>query len=104
MLPVLLGNMGEVFKSTLLNIKLAGADADRISKLASRLSTNAHIHAEHHSELQSCRSNTSAISSVASQTIRASVGGSSAHNYSDRFLPVEVFGPETGEEPDLLFI
>ena len=40
-LPVLLVNTGEIFKSTLLNIKLAGADADRISKLASRLSTHA---------------------------------------------------------------
>ena len=40
-LPVLLGNTGEVFRSTLSNIKLAGADADRISKLASRLSTHA---------------------------------------------------------------
>ena len=36
-----LGNTGEVFRSTLSNIKLAGADADRISKLASRLSTHA---------------------------------------------------------------
>ena len=34
MLPVLLGNTGKIFKSTLLNIKLAGADAGRISKLA----------------------------------------------------------------------
>ena len=40
-LPVLLGNTGEVFRSTLSNIKLAGADADRIGKLASRLSTHA---------------------------------------------------------------
>ena len=40
-LPVLLGNTGEISKSTLSNIKLAGADADRISMLASRLSTHA---------------------------------------------------------------
>ena len=40
-LHVLLGNTGEAFKSTLSNIKLAGADADRISMLASRLSTHA---------------------------------------------------------------
>ena len=40
-LPVLLGNTGELFRSTLSNIKLAGAGADRISKLASRLSTYA---------------------------------------------------------------
>ena len=40
-LPVLLGNTGEIFKSTLSNIRLTGADADRISKLASRLSTHA---------------------------------------------------------------
>ena len=40
-LPLLLGNTGEAFRSTLSNIKLAGADADRISKLASRLSTHA---------------------------------------------------------------
>ena len=38
-LPVLLGNTGEVFRSTLPNNKLAGADADRISELASFLST-----------------------------------------------------------------
>ena len=41
MLPVPLGNTGKTFKSTLLNIKYAGADADWISKLASRLSTHA---------------------------------------------------------------
>ena len=40
-LPVLLSNTAEIFKSMLLNIKLAGADADRVSILASRLSTHA---------------------------------------------------------------
>ena len=35
-LPVLLGNTGEIFHSTLTNIKTTGADADRVDKLASR--------------------------------------------------------------------
>ena len=38
MLPVLLGNTGEIFHSTLTNIKYTGADADKVDKLASRLS------------------------------------------------------------------
>ena len=41
LLPVLLGNTGEIFKSTLANIKLAGADADRVDRLASKLSFHA---------------------------------------------------------------
>ena len=40
-LPSLLGNTGEVFRSTLSDIKLAGADADRISNLAFHSSTHA---------------------------------------------------------------
>ena len=42
-LPMLLGNTGEIFHSTLTNIKNTGADADRVDKLASRLS----LHAQH---------------------------------------------------------
>ena len=37
-LPLLLSNAGEVVKSTLMNVKLAGADANRISESASLLS------------------------------------------------------------------
>ena len=68
-LPVLLGNTGEVFRSTLSNIKLAGADADGISKLASRLST--HAQKSKQSILQSRRvaEAISAVRLVASQTI-----------------------------------
>ena len=40
-LPVLLGNTGEIFNSTLHNIKQAGADHDRVDRLASQLSTHA---------------------------------------------------------------
>ena len=40
-LPVLLGNSGEIFHSTITNIKNTGADADRADKLASRLSLHA---------------------------------------------------------------
>ena len=43
MLPVLLGTTGEILHSTLTNIKNTGADADRVDKLASRLS----LHAQH---------------------------------------------------------
>ena len=43
MLSVLLGTAGEIFRSTLSTIKSAGADADRVDKLASRLS----LHAQH---------------------------------------------------------
>ena len=43
MLPVLLGTTGEIFHSTLTNIKNRGVDADRVDKLASRLS----LHAQH---------------------------------------------------------
>ena len=42
-LPVLLGTTGEIFHSTLTNIKNTGADTDRVDKLASRLS----LHAQH---------------------------------------------------------
>ena len=41
LLPVLLGTTGEIFKSTLKNIKLAGADNDRVDRTASRLSLQA---------------------------------------------------------------
>ena len=49
MLPVLLGTTGGIFYSTLTNIK----NADRVDKLASRLS----LHAQHtiQSIIQSCR-------------------------------------------------
>ena len=40
-LPVLLGNTGEIFNSTLHNIEQAGADHDRVDRLASQLSTHA---------------------------------------------------------------
>ena len=40
-LPVLSGNTGEIFNSTLHNIKQAGADHDRVDRLASQLSTHA---------------------------------------------------------------
>ena len=42
MLPVL-GTTGEIFYSTFINIKNTSADADRVEKLASRLS----LHAQH---------------------------------------------------------
>ena len=40
-LPVLLGNTGEIFNNTLHNIKQAGADHDRVDSVASQLSTHA---------------------------------------------------------------
>ena len=43
MLPVILGTTREIFHSTSTNIKNTGADADRVDKLASRLS----LHAQH---------------------------------------------------------
>ena len=41
MLLVLLGTTGEIFHSTLTNITNTSADADRVDKLASRLSLHA---------------------------------------------------------------
>ena len=40
-LPVLLGNTGEISKSPLASIQLAGADVNRVNRIASRLSTHA---------------------------------------------------------------
>ena len=40
-LPVLLGNKGDIFKSALASTQLAEADADRVNRIASRLSTHA---------------------------------------------------------------
>ena len=40
-LPVILGNTGEIFKSSLTSIKQAGADPDRVDRLAAKLSTHA---------------------------------------------------------------
>ena len=69
-LPVLLGNTGEIFHSTITNIKNTGADADRADKLASRLS----LHAQH-----SMQSNTEPPSRgevrPRTQTIPASLEG-----------------------------
>ena len=56
MLPVLLGTTGEIFHSTLTNIKNTGADADRVDKLASRLSLHAQTYnAKHYAEPPSHR-------------------------------------------------
>ena len=89
-LPVLLGNIGEVFRSTLSTIKLAGANADRISKLASRLSTHAQMSMQ--SIIQSCRlAETTPQQSAQSHRRRFEppLGGLSAHGHRDRYLPVE---------------
>ena len=43
LLPAILGTTGEIFYSTLTNVKNTGADADRVDKLASRSS----LHAQH---------------------------------------------------------
>ena len=99
-LPSLLGNTGEGFRSTLSNIKLAGADADRISKLASRLSNHAQ------KSMQSIIQIRRVAEAIPQQSAKSHcrqfgpLRGLSAHGHRDRYLPVEVFGPESGGQPD----
>ena len=69
-LPVLLGSTDEALKSTLLDLKLAAPGADRISRLASHMSTHARaVDASASFKPQECRSKTLTVGSVASQTL-----------------------------------
>ena len=92
---ILLGSAGEVFRSTLSNIKLAGADADRIGKLASRLST--HAQKSMQSIIQSRRVG-EAPPRQSAQSHRRLFGAPSL-DHRDLYLPVEVSGPQQGGQP-----